>query len=59
MFGRWVPEKRSFVLPFVAGFVTAIVAGAFGAAIFLAVSDSDDDGEIELDVPAVDLEVGG
>ena len=52
-------RRRSFVVPFLAGFMAAVVAGAVGVAVFLAVSDSDDDGEIELDVPAVDLEVGG
>jgi hypothetical protein len=50
-------ERRSSVVPFVAGFITAVVAGAIAIAVFLAVSDSDDDGQIELDVPAVDVDV--
>lgn len=48
-------EKRSWVGPFVAGFLTATIAFAIGIGIFLVVSDADDDGVIELDVPAVEV----
>ena len=44
-------------MAFAAGFVTAVIAGVIGLAAFLAVSDSDDDGQIELDVPAVGVDV--
>jgi len=46
---------RSFFL----GFLTAVVLGAIGAIVFLVVSDSDDDGNLELDVPAVDVDIDG
>jgi hypothetical protein len=47
------PLTKSFHLgSFVAGFVTAL-------AVFLVVSDSDDDGNIQVDVPAVDVDTGG
>jgi hypothetical protein len=52
-------RRRNAVGPFIAGFLTAVLAGALGIAIFLAVSDSDDDGQLELDVPAVDVDVDG
>jgi hypothetical protein len=49
------PRRRALV-PFIAGFFTAVVLGALGLVVFLAVSDSDDDGRIELDVPAVEVQ---
>jgi hypothetical protein len=54
------PLTKSFHLgSFVAGFVTALVLGALALAVFLVVSDSDDDGNIQVDVPAVDVDTGG
>lgn len=66
------PEERVHVQPvtvddtrklsftsFLLGFVSAIVAGAIAIVVFFAVSDADDDGNIELDVPAVDVDTGG
>ncbi len=51
---------RSFSLgSFVAGFVAAIVVAAIGLGVFLVVSDADDDGDIQVDVPAVDVDTGG
>jgi hypothetical protein len=54
-----VEERTMSVSSFIIGFVTAVVLGAIGLVIFLAVSDADDDGEIQLDVPAVDVEIDG
>lgn len=51
-------RKLSFT-SFLVGFVSAIVAGAIAIVVFFAVSDADDDGNIELDVPAVDVDTGG
>jgi hypothetical protein len=51
---RPVQRTMSF-WSFVAGFVFALVAGAIAIIVFFAVSDSDDDGNIQLDVPAVDV----
>ena len=42
---------------FLLGFLAALLAAAIAIGVFLAVSDSDDDGNIELDVPAVDVDV--
>ena len=42
---------------FLIGFVAALLSIAVAALVFLAVSDEDDDGNINLDVPSV--EVGG
>ncbi|MFN3255317.1 MAG: hypothetical protein ACE37B_06450 [Ilumatobacter sp.] len=42
---------------FLIGFVAALVAGAISAVVFLAVSDEDDDGNLDLDVPAVEVDV--
>ncbi len=42
---------------FLLGFLTALLAAAIAVGVFLAVSDSDDDGNIELDVPAVDVDI--
>jgi hypothetical protein len=42
---------------FLIGFVAAIASIAVAALVFLAVSDEDDDGNINLDVPSV--EIGG
>ena len=44
---------------FLAGFVTALVLAALAIVVFLVVSDSDDDGNIQLDVPAVEVDTGG
>jgi hypothetical protein len=41
---------------FLIGFVAAILSIAVAALVFLAVSDEDDDGNINLDVPAVDVQ---
>lgn len=54
------PSRRSFSFgSFVIGFIAALIVAAIAAGVFLAVSDSDDDGNIQLDVPAVDVEVDG
>jgi len=51
------PPPRGFSFgSFLLGFLAALLAGAIAIAVFLVVSDSDDDGNIELDVPAVDVE---
>lgn len=52
-------ERKMSGRSFLAGFVTAVIAAAIAVAVFLAVSDADDDGEIQVDVPAVDVEVDG
>lgn len=44
---------------FLIGFVAALAAGAVASVAFLAVSDADDDGDVDLDVPAVELDVEG
>ena len=53
------PVKSGWIRPFVAGFVTAVVAGAIALGVFLVVSDADDDGTIEVEVPEVDVDTGG
>lgn len=52
------PDKRSFG-SFLAGFLTAAALAALALVAFLVVSDSDDDGDIQIDVPAVDVDTGG
>ncbi len=52
-----VQEPKSSVPAFLTGFLTAGLLAALGAIVFLAVSDSDDDGNVQFDVPTVDLEV--
>lgn len=52
-----VQEPKSSVPAFVAGFLFAALAAAIGAIVFLAVSDRDDDGNINLDVPGVEVDV--
>lgn len=52
-----VQEPKSSVPAFITGFLTAGLLAAIGAIVFLAVSDRDDDGNIQLDVPAVDVQV--
>jgi hypothetical protein len=52
-------DRPSRVPAFLAGFVTAIVVAAIAFVAFLAVSDSDDDGNIDVDVPAVEVDTGG
>lgn len=52
-----VQEPKSSVPAFLAGFLFAALAAAIGAIVFLAVSDRDDDGNINLDVPGVDVDV--
>ena len=55
-----VTEERTMSgRSFLAGFLTALVLAAIGAIVFLAVSDADDDGEIQVDVPAVDVDLDG
>ncbi len=51
------PRRTLSATSFLLGFVSAIVIGAIALLVFLAVSDSDD-GYIELDVPAVEVDVG-
>lgn len=51
---RPVQRTMSF-WSFLAGFLFALVAGAIALVVFLAVSDADDDGDLQLDVPAVDV----
>lgn len=41
---------------FLIGFVTALVALVVAAGAFLVVSDDDDDGQVDLDVPTVDVD---
>ncbi|HUS43314.1 MAG TPA: hypothetical protein VMY16_11675 [Ilumatobacteraceae bacterium] len=54
------PDTKSFRFgSFLAGFLAAIVLAGVALAVFLVVSDSDDDGNIQLDVPAVDVDTGG
>lgn len=50
-------ERKLSGRSFLAGFVTAVVLAVIAAVVFLAVSDSDDDGEIRLEVPTVDVDV--
>jgi len=44
---------------FLVGFFAALASIAVAALVFLAVSDRDDDGNIDLDVPAVEVDVDG
>jgi hypothetical protein len=44
---------------FLIGFIAALATIAVAALVFLAVSDRDDDGNINLDVPSVEVDVGG
>jgi hypothetical protein len=53
------PVKSGWFRPFLAGFVTAVVAAAIALGVFLVVSDSDDDGTIDVEVPEVDVDTGG
>lgn len=54
------PDSRSFSFgSFLTGFLTAVVLAAVALAVFLVVSDSDDDGNIQIEVPAVDVDSGG
>ncbi len=41
---------------FLTGFVAALVSIAVAALVFLVVSDADDDGNINVDVPAVEVD---
>lgn len=52
-----VQEPKSSVPAFIAGFLFAALAAAVGAIVFLAVSDRDDDGNINLDVPGVNVDI--
>ncbi len=52
-----VQEPKSSVPAFIAGFLTAGLVAASAAVVFLAVSDRDDDGNLRLDVPQVDVDV--
>ncbi|MGK0274436.1 MAG: hypothetical protein ACI9N0_000813 [Ilumatobacter sp.] len=52
-----VQEPKSSVPAFLAGFLTAGLLAAIGAITFLAVSDADDDGNLNFDVPTVDLQI--
>ena len=52
-----VQEPKSSVPAFITGFLTAGLVAAIGAIAFLAVSDRDDDGNIQLQVPTVDVDV--
>ena len=51
-----VVDQPSRVPAFLAGFVTAVVLAAVAFAVFLVVSDSDNDGTINVDVPAVQVD---
>jgi len=44
---------------FLIGFIAALASIAVATLVFLAVSDRDDDGDINLDVPAVEVGVDG
>ena len=44
---------------FLLGFVAALLAGVIASVAFLAISDEDDDGGVQLDVPAVDVDIDG
>lgn len=44
---------------FLVGFLAAMVVAALALVVFLVVSDSDDDGNIQVDVPAVNVDTGG
>ena len=44
---------------FLFGFAAALLAGVVASIVFLAVSDEDDDGGVQLDVPAVEVDVDG
>ncbi len=50
-------DEPSRVPAFIGGFLTAAVLAAIGFVTFLAVSDSDDDGNLQIDVPAVDVQI--
>ena len=53
-------DTRSFQFgSFLGGFLTAIALAAVTLVVFLVVSDSDDDGNIQVEVPAVDVDTGG
>lgn len=52
-----VERQRSRVGPFLAGVIATVAVGAIGLAAFFAISDADDDGNLELDVPAVELDI--
>lgn len=54
-----VETRRFHVGSFVTGFITAVVVAALALVVFLVVSDSDDDGNIQIDVPAVNVDTGG
>jgi len=47
------------IRPFLAGVAVTTLAFAVGIIAFLAISNADDDGQIELDVPAVDVDIDG
>jgi hypothetical protein len=51
-----VLRARGHVGWFLIGFFAALLSIAVAAIVFLAVSDEDDDGNITVDVPAVDVE---
>jgi len=44
---------------FLVGFIAALLSIAVAALVFLAVSDRDDDGNINLDVPSVEVDIDG
>ncbi len=52
-----VQEPKSSVPAFITGFLAAGLLAAVAAIVFLAVSDRDDNGNIQLDVPTVDVDV--
>lgn len=52
-----VTERSSKAPAFIAGFVMAVVLAAIALGAFLVVSDSDDDGNLDVDVPAVDVDI--
>jgi len=52
-------DRPSRVPAFVAGFLSALVLAAASFVVFLVVSDSDDDGNVDVDVPAVQVDENG
>lgn len=52
-------DERSRIKWFLLGFLAALLAIVVAAAIFLVVSDDDSDGDVDLEVPNVDLDVEG
>ena len=54
-----IVDRPSRVPAFVAGFLSALVLAAASFVVFLVVSDSDDDGNVDVEVPAVQVDENG